>query len=69
MEHCFVNFGSLVPRPHPLQGLATCTFFGPSPFCCVCVTMVSVGHLRSSSLSNRVVAELERLIGQKVKMA
>ena len=33
------------------------------------VTMVSVGHLRSSSLSNRVVAELECLIGQKVKMA
>ena len=33
------------------------------------VSMVPVGHLRRSSLSNGITAELERLIGQKGKMA
>ena len=33
------------------------------------VSMTPVGNLRRSSLSNRIVAELKRLIGQRGKMA
>ena len=73
--HSFLFSGiipSLVPILHPLHRVVLagscelCYILGFLPFC---VTMVSVDHLHSSSLSNHMVAEMKHLISQKSKMA